>query len=69
MKEVETFRSRAVEDTWETVHQMEKNRTEYRAALNWMKNVSQELDPDMNKQMDKFRNVCFHAVIIKLSGF
>ncbi|CAL8096874.1 unnamed protein product [Orchesella dallaii] len=60
-QEVETFRNRAVEDTWETVHHMEKNRTEYRAALNWMKNVSQELDPDMNKQMDKFRNVQTHV--------
>lgn len=36
---------------------MEKNRTEYRASLNWMKKVSQELDPDTNKQMEKFRKV------------
>ena len=36
---------------------MERHRTEYRASLNWMKNVSQELDPDTYKQMEKFRKV------------
>jgi len=36
---------------------MENARTDYRAALNWMKDVSQELDPDTNSQLDKFKNV------------
>ncbi len=36
---------------------MEKSRTEYRGALMWMKNVSQELDPDTYKQLEKFRKV------------
>lgn len=36
---------------------MEKARIEYRASLNWMKEVSQQLDPDTNKQMDRFRKV------------
>lgn len=36
---------------------MEKNRNEYRGALLWMKNVSQELDPDTFKQLEKFRRV------------
>jgi len=36
---------------------MENARTDYRAALNWMKDVSQELDPDANSQLDKFKNV------------
>uniref|UniRef100_T1HM86 AH domain-containing protein n=1 Tax=Rhodnius prolixus TaxID=13249 RepID=T1HM86_RHOPR len=36
---------------------MEKARTEYRASLSWMKDVSQELDPDTYKQMEKFRKV------------
>lgn len=56
-QEVETFRYRAISDTWLTVNRMEQSRTEYRGALLWMKDVSQELDPDTHKQMDKFRKV------------
>lgn len=56
-QEVETFRYRAISDTWLTVNQMEQSRTEYRGALLWMKDVSQELDPDTLKQMEKFRKV------------
>lgn len=57
-QEVETFRYRAISDTWLTVNRMEQSRTEYRGALLWMKDVSQELDPDTQKQMEKFRKVC-----------
>lgn len=56
-QEVETFRQRAIEDTLQNVQAMEKARTEYRAALSWMKNVSQELDPDTSKQLERFRKV------------
>lgn len=56
-QEVETFRHRAISDTWLTVNRMEQYRTEYRGALLWMKDVSQELDPDLYKQMEKFRKV------------
>ncbi|XP_033210552.1 islet cell autoantigen 1 isoform X2 [Belonocnema kinseyi] len=56
-QEVETFRQRAIEDTLQNVQALEKARTEYRAALNWMKNISQELDPDTSKQLEKFRKV------------
>ncbi|XP_078042077.1 islet cell autoantigen 1-like protein [Augochlora pura] len=56
-QEVETFRQRAIEDTLQNVQAMEKSRTEYRAALLWMKNISQELDPDTTKQLEKFRKV------------
>lgn len=56
-QEVETFRRRAIQDTFITVTRMEKSRTEYRGALLWMKDVSQELDPDTYKQMEKFRKV------------
>ncbi|KAM9305612.1 islet cell autoantigen 1-like protein [Gastrophryne carolinensis] len=56
-QEVATFTGRAVSDTLLTVNQMEKARTEYRGALLWMKDVSQELDPDTCKQMEKFRKV------------
>uniref|UniRef100_A0A3Q1CKP0 AH domain-containing protein n=1 Tax=Amphiprion ocellaris TaxID=80972 RepID=A0A3Q1CKP0_AMPOC len=56
-QEVETFRYRAISDTWLTVNRMEQSRTEYRGALLWMKDISQELDPDTHKQMEKFRKV------------
>uniref|UniRef100_A0A8C2Z4V1 Islet cell autoantigen 1-like n=1 Tax=Cyclopterus lumpus TaxID=8103 RepID=A0A8C2Z4V1_CYCLU len=56
-QEVETFRRRAIADTLLTVSYMEKARTEYRGALLWMKDVSQELDPDTYKQLEKFRKV------------
>ncbi|XP_029942251.1 islet cell autoantigen 1 isoform X1 [Salarias fasciatus] len=56
-QEVETFRRRAIADTLLTVGRMEKARTEYRGALLWMKDVSQELDPDTYKQLEKFRKV------------
>lgn len=53
--EVETFRGRAVTDTRGTVSEMEKARTEYRAALSWMKSVSSQLDPDTGHGLEKFR--------------
>lgn len=56
-QEVETFRRRAIADTLLTVGRMEKARTEYRGALLWMKDISQELDPDTYKQLEKFRKV------------
>lgn len=56
-QEVETFRRRAIADTLMTVSRMETARTEYRGALLWMKDVSQELDPDTYKQLEKFRKV------------
>lgn len=56
-QEVETFRRRAIADSLLTVSRMEKARTEYRGALLWMKDASQELDPDTYKQLEKFRMV------------
>ncbi|XP_037706184.1 islet cell autoantigen 1-like protein [Choloepus didactylus] len=56
-QEVATFSHRAVSDTLMTINRMEQARTEYRGALLWMKDVSQELDPDTLKQMEKFRKV------------
>ncbi|KAM9328202.1 islet cell autoantigen 1-like [Pholidichthys leucotaenia] len=56
-QEVETFRRRAIADTLLTISRMEKARTEYRGALLWMKDVSQELDPDTYKQLERFRKV------------
>lgn len=53
--EVETFRGQAVSDTRITVSEMEKARTEYRAALSWMKSASSQLDPDTGYGLEKFR--------------
>ncbi|XP_013871859.1 islet cell autoantigen 1 isoform X2 [Austrofundulus limnaeus] len=71
-QEIETFRYRAISDTWLTVNRMEQSRTEYRSALLWMKDVSQELDPDTLKQMERFRKVCcsdcFSSAVVRGSG-
>ncbi|KAK7066105.1 Islet cell autoantigen 1 [Halocaridina rubra] len=56
-QEVDTFQTRAVEDTLCTVTEMEKIRTEYRGALMWMKNISQDFNPDQYHQLEKFREV------------
>ncbi|XP_073162563.1 islet cell autoantigen 1-like protein isoform X4 [Lepidochelys kempii] len=56
-QELATFSHRAVSDTLLTIDRMEQARIEYRGALLWMKDVSQELDPDTCKQMEKFRKV------------
>ncbi|XP_063412192.1 islet cell autoantigen 1-like isoform X1 [Mytilus trossulus] len=56
-QEVETFRYRAISDTLMTINRMEGARTEYRGALLWMKDVSEQLDPDTYKQLEKFRKV------------
>jgi hypothetical protein len=56
-QELETFRQRAVGDTLQNILAMEKARTEYRAALSWMKNISQQLNPDTTKQLEKFKRV------------
>ena len=56
-QEVETFRYRAISDTLMTINRMETARTEYRGALMWMKDVSEVLDPDTYKQLEKFRKV------------
>lgn len=53
--EVETFRGRAISDSKGTILEMEKARTEYRAALSWMKAASAQLDPDSGQTLDRFR--------------
>ena len=60
-QEVETFRYRAISDTLMTINRMEIARTEYRGALLWMKDISEELDPDTYKQLEKFRKVSDNA--------
>lgn len=56
-QEVETYQFRAIADTLATVEKMERSRTDYRGALLWMKDISQQLDPDTYKQLEKFRKV------------
>ena len=60
-KDIETFQYRAVTDTLETIEKMESARTAYRAGLLWMKDVSQKLDPDTYRQLEKFRRVQAHV--------
>lgn len=67
-QEVETYLIRAIADTEATVNKMEKSRTDYRGALLWMKEVSQKLDPDTYRQLEKFRKVQGHVKKTKL-GF
>ena len=62
-QEVETFRFRAISDTIQTVNRMEQSRTDYRAALLWMANLSKELDPEEYKRLDKFREVADVTVL------
>lgn len=61
-QEVETFRYRAISDTFQTVNRMELSRTEYRAGLLWMANISKELDPEEYKRLDKFREVSCYII-------
>ncbi len=63
-QELETFRYRAVSDTAITIERMEVYRTDYRAGMLWMAEVSKELDPDVNKRLDKFRDVSSFAVAL-----
>lgn len=60
-RDLQTFQYRAVADTFDTVEQMERSRTAYRAALLWMKDLSRQLDPDAYNQMDKFKKVQDHV--------
>ena len=54
-----TFRESAIRDLAISIQLLEKARSEYRAALLWMKNVSMKLqNPDYRDQLAKFREVC-----------
>lgn len=60
-QEVETFRVQAITDTELTVDKMEQARTDYRAALLWMKDVSERLNPEEFNRLDNFRKVAYHV--------
>lgn len=61
LQEVDTFRGRAIIDTHLTIQTMERQRTEYRAALSWIKSASAQLDPDTGRGLDKFRKAQQHV--------
>lgn len=56
-QEMETFHTRAVSDTSDTVAKLENKRSKYRASLLWMKDISEKLNPDVYRELDKFRKV------------
>ncbi|KAK6053311.1 Arfaptin-like domain protein [Cooperia oncophora] len=54
-QELQTFTDRAIFDCAQTVEAVERARLEYRGSLLWMKKTSEELDPDTDRQLEKFR--------------
>ena len=56
--EMTTFQVSALSDLNYSIQKLEKARTDYRAALLWMKDVSAKLhDPDYRDQLIRFREV------------
>ena len=54
-----TFEASALSDLSLSIQTLEKARTDYRAALLWMKDVSGKLqNPDYRDQLVRFREVC-----------
>ena len=51
------FQQKAVQDCSFTVDRMEQFRTEFRASLLWLDNISRELNPEDREQLEKFRKV------------
>jgi hypothetical protein len=64
---MDTFHTKAFDDTQNTIEGMEKQRTTYRAALLWMKSLSDKLDPESMDQLSKFRKVQAHCRRCKLA--
>ncbi|EYC33224.1 hypothetical protein Y032_0002g675 [Ancylostoma ceylanicum] len=54
-QELHVFAERAIFDCSQTVEAVERARLEYRGSLLWMKKTSEELDPDTDRQLEKFR--------------
>ena len=60
-----TFSNNAISDLNESIRRLEKSRVDYRAALLWMKNVSEKLhDPDQRNQLARFREVLYTSSIL-----
>jgi hypothetical protein len=54
LSEINTFKSRAIQDSKKTIMSMEDNRTKYRAALEMMKSCDL-IDPDTGRGLEKYR--------------
>ena len=51
----------AVKDLSKSIEQLEKARSDYRAAMLWLRSASTKLDdPDASKQLTKFREVAIN---------
>ena len=61
------FQQKAVQDCSFTVDRMEQCRTEFRASLLWLDNISQQLNPEDREQLEKFRKVN-HCIILRCFG-
>ena len=60
-----TFEASALSDLSVSIHTLEKARTDYRAALLWMKDVSGKLqNPDYRDQLVRFREVSDLCVFV-----
>ncbi|KAL5259295.1 hypothetical protein ACHWQZ_G009660 [Mnemiopsis leidyi] len=57
MTDLGVFQQKAVQDCSFTVDRMEQCRTEFRASLLWLDNISQQLNPEDREQLEKFRKV------------
>ena len=64
-QEFSTFSNTAIGDLTDSIKRFEKARVDYRAALLWMKDVSEKLhNPDAREQLIKFREV--HKLLLIL---
>lgn len=54
---LKTFQFRAIIDVFQTVTKMEKSRNSYRSSLMWIKDVTNNLDPENLKKLKKYRKV------------
>lgn len=57
MQDLGVFQQKAVQDCSYTVNRMEQFRTEFRASLLWLEDISQQLNPEDREQLEKFRKV------------
>ena len=65
-----TFSNNAISDLNESIRRLEKSRVDYRAALLWMKNVSEKLhDPDQRNQLARFREVIYMLCLHLMCGY
>ncbi len=57
------FQTTAIRDLNVSIERLEKARTDYRAALLWMKDVSDKLhNPDYHNQLTKYREARIYHI-------